>query len=353
MLVFVALRPSTFYASKLTGALSGYKNRVLTISPPPADEVIRKRIAFAVRVAEGKIAPAALVGVELNLKSIVHFLNATLRSIRANQQIRTFLSNITGGNTRLVIELITGFCGSPNVESERIVQIEAETGDYKVPIHEFTKHALLGDYAYYNTLSSLVACNLYDISAADSKEHFICCLIISYLSSPLGIRDNDGFVGAASTLNEMSRLGFSEDQTRSALKRLAKKRLIETPHGHYREVEVGDAELPDKFNFRATSIGLYHIRYWCGAFSFLDATSIDTPIFEEAARKVVFGTASSFEIRDRHTRAETFRSYLDQRWHEANFDITYYNLSDVFQTQNDSFQSVERFLDSQRVKRRF
>jgi GTPase SAR1 family protein len=103
LLVFVALRPSTFYLSKLTGALSGYKNRVLTISPPPADEVIRRRIAFALRVAEGKTAPAALQGIRLNLTSIVLLLEATLRSIRSNQQIRTFLSNITGGNTRLVI----------------------------------------------------------------------------------------------------------------------------------------------------------------------------------------------------------------------------------------------------------
>ncbi|WP_214672109.1 hypothetical protein, partial [Escherichia coli] len=31
MLIFVALRPSTFYASKLSGALSGYKNEVLSI----------------------------------------------------------------------------------------------------------------------------------------------------------------------------------------------------------------------------------------------------------------------------------------------------------------------------------
>lgn len=67
MLIFVALRPSTFYASKLSGALSGYKNEVLSISPPPAHEVIRKRIVFALRVAAGRVAPAALEGVSLKL----------------------------------------------------------------------------------------------------------------------------------------------------------------------------------------------------------------------------------------------------------------------------------------------
>ena len=116
MLVFVALRPSTFYQSKISGALAGYQNKVLTIAPPPADEVLQRRILFAVRVAEGKTATEAMTGIRLQFKSIVLFLHATLRSIRNNQAIRQFLGNITGGNTRLVIELFTAFCGSPNVD---------------------------------------------------------------------------------------------------------------------------------------------------------------------------------------------------------------------------------------------
>jgi len=68
LLVFVSLRPSTFYLSKTTGALSGYQNRILTIAPPPADEVMERRIAFALRVAEGHVAPAALEGIRLHLR---------------------------------------------------------------------------------------------------------------------------------------------------------------------------------------------------------------------------------------------------------------------------------------------
>src|SRR5262249_12343273 len=88
LLVFVALRPSTFYQSKMVGAFSGYQNRVLTIAPPPADEVLQQRIAFALRVAEGKTGPASLSGIRLQLRGIVSFLHATLRSIRDNESIR-------------------------------------------------------------------------------------------------------------------------------------------------------------------------------------------------------------------------------------------------------------------------
>lgn len=271
MIVFVALRPSTFYLSKTTGALSAYQNKILTISPPPADEVIQKRLIFAARVAEGKVGPAALSGIRLNLGSVVLFLNATLRSIRTNESIRLFLSNITGGNTRAVIELITGFFGSPNVDSKKIVRIEESSHNYKIPLHEFTKHALLGEYAYFNSQSSLVACNIFDISTADPREHFLASLIIAYLSSNSGVVDNDGFMSGQELMNEMTQHGYVEDQIQHALRRLAKKRLIETPHAHYRELPVEDHEPPEQFHFRATSVGIYHIRYWTGSFAFLDA----------------------------------------------------------------------------------
>ena len=340
--VFIALRPSTFYLSKLSGTLAAYQNKILTISPPPADEVIQKRLTFALRVAEGKAAPAALEGVRLNLTSIVSFLRATLRSIRSNPNIRQFLSNITGGNTRSVIELITSFCGSPNVDARKIVDIETEQGNYLVPLHEFTKHALLGEYAHYNPQSSLVACNVFDVSMADPREHFLSSLIIGFISSNLGNRDNDGFVSGDIIVAEMSRLSFIDEQVFAALRRLASRRMIETPHAHYREITVEENEAPNKFHYRATSIGLYHVKFWIGSFSFLDAMSIDTPIFEENARHAVNKHSDSFEISHRFKRTSTFKDYLESRWHLANFDVNYFNFPAVVAAHKDEFTAVDR-----------
>ena len=350
-LVFVALRPSTFYLSKLTGALSGYQNRVLTISPPPADEVLRRRITFAVRVAEGKAAPAALENVRFNLRSIILFLTASLRSIRGNASIKTFIGNVTGGNIKSIIELFTSFCGSANVESERIVRIEEETGDYLVPLHEFTKHALLGEYAYFNQLSSTVAFNLFDITTPSPREHFLCALLIAYISSPMGIKDNDGFVIGNAVFTEMARLGFDIEQVRYALQRLASKKLIETPHSHYREIAVKDDDLPDEFHFRATSSGLYHVRQWISSFSFLDAMAIDTPIFDDFYRGIIFEKASSFAIEDRYAKAVGFRRYLQQVWLEANFQENYFDFVAVI-TSDETFVAVERFLHDGPLRRR-
>lgn len=351
--VFVALRPSTFYLSKTTGALSAYQNKVLTISPPPADEVIQKRLIFAVRVAEGKVAPAALQDIRLNLKNVVLFLNATLRSIRTSDSIKQFLSNVTGGNTRSVIELITGFFGSPNVDSKKIVKIEEERGGYRIPLHEFTKHSLLGEYAYFNSQSSLVACNVFDVvGAADPREHFLSSLIVAYLSSNTGVVDNDGFLAGRNIIAELTGHGYVDDQISRALRFLATKRLIETPYAHYREIQVAEHERSDQLHYRATSVGAYHVRHWAGSFAFLDAMSTDTPIFDETAREIVCSLASSFSINDRYTKAVAFRDYLKAQWLLSSITVNYFDFTNLLNGQENSFLTVSNHIGNRPAHQR-
>lgn len=341
-LVFVALRPSTFYTSKERGALSGYQNKIFTISPPPADEVIKRRLQFAIRVAEGKQQLAAIDRIRFRFQGIVLLLRATLRSIRSNDEIRAFLGNISGGNTRSVIELVTSFFGSPNVESEKIIKIEERSGQYQVPLHEFSKHALLGEYSYYNPHSSLYACNVFDISMADSREHFLKPLILAFLYSNSGLANRDGYVPGKSVVEEMLKLSFLEEQCRHSLRKLARNRLVETPHSHFREIDVDEGVFPEVFPYRTTSIGLYHWRRWISTFSFLDAVSIDTPIIDEECREIVCELADSFQISDRLKKAKAFRAYLEVQWQASGIGVTYFDFSELIKQQEESFRTVDK-----------
>ena len=141
---------------------------------------------------------------------------------------------------------------------------------------------------------------------------------------------------------EMQKYGFQPDPTRSALRILASKRLIETPHSHFREIVVPASEDPDKFHFRATSIGIYHSRYWIGTFQFLDAVSSDTPIFEDEARALVSHLAPSFQIDARYKKVVAFTEYLEACWHSMDVVPDYYDFPTILRNQNDSFLSVER-----------
>ncbi len=147
-LVYVSLRPATFHASKQHGTLSAYANRVFTILPPPPDEVLIKRLTFALRIAEGQVHPDVLRKISLNLDSITTVLRILVRSIHSNNDIRRFIANITGGNMRQLIELFTMFIGSPNVDFNNMIRIEARSNDYVIPLHEFATHVLLGEYEH-------------------------------------------------------------------------------------------------------------------------------------------------------------------------------------------------------------
>lgn len=146
--------------------------------------------------------------------------------------------------------------------------------------------------------------------------------------------------------------GFNDDQVRHALRRLALRRLVETPYAHYREIKVDDREPAEQFHFRATSIGIYHIRFWMGAFGFLDATSTDTPIFDAASRDEVFKLANSFDIGDRYRRSDCFRKYLIGQWYTGNIEANYLDLASIFQMQDSTFEAVQRALQREAPRRR-
>lgn len=102
--VFIAVRPQTFYKSKRSGALTAYPHKVFTISPPRVDQMIEKRLEFALNMAQGKLQVQTLK-FNLKAKNLVIFLKALIFSLRKNKEIHIFLSNITGGNVRGVIDL--------------------------------------------------------------------------------------------------------------------------------------------------------------------------------------------------------------------------------------------------------
>jgi hypothetical protein len=159
------------------------------------------------------------------------------------------------------------------------------------------------------------------------------------------ILNHDGFISGESLMSEMAKNGFLDHQVHHAMRRLASRRLIETPHAHYREVKVDEKENPEQFYYRATSTGIYHLRFWTGAFAFLDATSTDTPIFDQAVREEVCNLAASFDIKDRYRRACAFRDYLEAQWNAANIGATYYDFLALIAQERDGFVVVRNVVE--------
>lgn len=159
--VFVSLRPGTFYRSRVSGVLAAYPHRVFTIAPPRTDEFLEARLTYALDMAEGRLPLERLKGIQLNISSIASVIRALLQSLNKNDDLQELLANVTGGNVRELLQFVTSFIGSPNVDADKIVNIMNRQGSYRIPLHELSKAALLGDYANYHAESSL-ATNVFD-----------------------------------------------------------------------------------------------------------------------------------------------------------------------------------------------
>lgn len=344
-IVFLAVRPNTFHESKRSGSLSAYPNKIFYIMPPRPEQVLEARLTFALNMAEGRLPVESLSSVSLNLNDISAFFRALLVAIRRNPQVSEFLSNITGGNVRSMIDFVTKFIGSPNVDSDKIIDFVVNGDDYIIPIHEFSKAALLGDYAHYDPRSS-IALNLFDVRFPDRREHFLCCLIVSFLNYDSAHRRSDGFVDTRDLTSELQSLGFTVDQLENALRRLTNKKLIETSQRVTFEETSGAellGELPD--SFRITTIGAYHLTRWCGTFAYIDAMIFDTPIFDSDARKACSLNIESFDIHHRFSRASSFRSYLNEVWLSSGINVPYFNWRSSCDQGQSTFDSVQSFIN--------
>lgn len=343
--VFIAIRPQTFYRSRRAGSMSAYQQKVFAISPPRIDTVLEKRLSFALKIAEGQLPFKRLSGFSIHVPTLSVFIKTLLYSLRKNSDLTELLSNITGGNVRAVVELVRNFIGSPNVDSDKIIKV-TESGDkYIIPVHEFSKSALLGEYSHFHEDSS-IAMNVYDVRFPDKREHFLVLLIIAFLSYDEKHRDQDGFVTSDRIFKELQGKSFTKDQIDAAIRRATNKKLVETTQRVTFDEQYSDlfSDLPSAF--RITTIGAYHLRRWAGTFAYIDAMVFDTPIFDEQVSEIVLKDPSSFDISKRYERSTVFRAYLTACWHEAGVAVPYFEWNDIVKAGQSSFDSVDQFITS-------
>ena len=133
---FVSLRPSTFYASKRSGALAAYQPRTFTIAPPRIDLVLERRLEFVEQKLSANMALGGLPeGVFFHSSSLNAYIKALLHSFAHNRDLVELIDNLAGGNVRRALEFVRTFVGSGHVDTEKIIQIVEKTGRYTIPIH--------------------------------------------------------------------------------------------------------------------------------------------------------------------------------------------------------------------------
>lgn len=349
--VFIAVRPHTFYQSKRAGALSAYPTKAFTISPPRIDLVLEKRLGFALSMATGETPIEQLGSSRLSMSSLAYFLQAIIYTLKKTDELLTLLDNISNGNVRTAVELVVNYIGSANADSERIIKEVMDGQDYKIPVHDFSKTIIYGEYtSYYPTRST--AYNLFDVTEADPREHFLASIIVALLHSAESLRSQEGFIETSAIFDKIQGLGFSTAQCEAKLRSLTNKKLIEASERITFEEDVTGliGSMPN--SFRVTATGVYHLHYWSADFAYLDAMLFDTPIFDRPLKEEISTQLRSTELLVRFQRAKRFKEYLSAAWSASNIRADYYSWPEAVAMCRESFDRVQYFFDKKETAKR-
>lgn len=306
--VFMSLRPETFHTSRRSGALAAYQPRVFTVSPPRIDLVIVKRLQFARKqlVDFGRL-PGFPDGLTLDSSSLLVYIDVLLQAFKTNEDLIRLVDNLSSGNTRRALDFISTFVGSGYVQTRRILDAHDRGDQYIIPLHEFIRAILYGDYKYYDPSNSPVL-NLFNLSKSDGKEHFLTPLLLANIES-LGERGSGGFAEIPAVFGALQSLGYAPEQIEFHLDRTLEQRLV----------EVSDDGASAKVA-RITSAGGYLWKVLMIDFAYIDAIVVDTPILDPSIRSQI---QDVHDISDRIQRAETFIGYLTTCWPYGDADMPF------------------------------
>ncbi|MFI9581559.1 hypothetical protein ACIHCQ_06880 [Streptomyces sp. NPDC052236] len=297
--VFVAIRPSTFFQSRSHGALAAYQTRVFTIEPARTDQVVTKRLEYArAKVIESGTEGIFPENLSIDDNDLVAYLDALIKAFKYDDELKSLMDNMSGGNTRNALMFLFTFIGSGYVSTQRVLDVADSGRVYVVPMHEFVRAIVFGDYDYFSPEASAV-CNIFDITTNDGREHFLLPNILAHAQRVAESAGGNGLVSAAGLYSFGQSLGFSQEQIGAQLDRASKKNLL------------AYTESTDEGSYRPTSVGNYLYRKLAHSFSYIDAMIVDTPIIDPSVRRNIKDVHS---IKDRVHRAKQFHAYLDAQW---------------------------------------
>lgn len=206
---------------------------------------------------------------------------------------------------RKALDLLASFVGSGHVDTRKIIDLYQRTGRYIIPLHEFLRAIIYGDYEYYDPNSSPVA-NLFDISSNGGREHFLTPIILNFLDRSAqhgGVEF--GFVTLTSVYEFCQAAGFTVDEIDFSITRCVTSGLIESTVGSASNRTVGTDRL------RITQNGAYALKRLLCSFVYYDAIVVDTPIVSDSWRPRI---SEARMISERLDRAGYFASYLEEQF---------------------------------------
>lgn len=303
-LVFICLRPVTYYKSRETGVLDTISPTAFTVGNPDLPLVLKRRFAYARKLSLGsdqdfsKSLNVPDRNVRLDLSSVAQLFESCEFAAWKKHGIVPTLEAISNGNIRRLLDFTRKILCSGHLDTKKILNKIQSSGNYYIPDYEGVKTLLFGNYMQYDPTNSPFV-NLFDIQYEDASEHFTKLAILHYLAKTPNISQSNTYSKTIDLMSYLASLGFSYGVSMDSIQLLINKRYIHS---------IGQENLSDDDTVKISSLGRFHIFNLVTVFQYLDAVIVDTPILDARLRDQI---TEVFKIQDRLDRTELFLSYLN------------------------------------------
>jgi hypothetical protein len=305
-LIFVCLRPSTFYSSKAFGVLDSVAPKIISVPPAQSGHVLVRRIKYAKRYAEGENLPRSNQRAPLSstfsaeLPRVATFLDCLANSFRRNAKLVNLFDAISNGNTRQLLIYAYKFMTSLHLNTKEVLEKYDKDPTYVVPDHHALRAILFGDSLHYDPNQS-VFINLFDVQHWLPIEHFTRIATLHFLSTVPDAHPTYGFRDVGDIYQYLTSLGYSPIHGAWTVRYLFERKCVES-RDPIEKWEEGVRAI------RITTLGKYHVSRLCDMFQYVDAVSVDTPILDTSYRELI---TEVFNIQNRLDRCENFIRYLN------------------------------------------
>ena len=317
--VVLSLREGYYYKWRYQPPFDAFPPNVYHITAPPYNEVLQKRINYALKYisiigkSEGAVKSGAKIQIDNEaVKDFLLSLKNTLFS-QGNSSMLKFIEETTYPNIREGLEVFKQFLISGHTEVDQYIIRQRTSPDSKAPIPfwEFVKAVGLNNKMYYNKEISIV-CNLFAPSEG-SRNHFLKIKLLRYLDDRLVKGgQTEKYILISAIINSFSSAGYSLRVITSELNLLSKNRLIETDD-LISDIEI-NSDLIENQSISISLKGHYYVNVLKNEFSYIEMILQDTPIFDDdyfLKIKEVFPLSDEYGKRQLDLRIEVVKRFMD------------------------------------------
>jgi hypothetical protein len=310
----ISLRETTFLRHRGRPQFDAFQFELFYLDPPTIPPVLSRRLEYAKRVLKGKSVDLTTEsGIRVAVPDLGEFFEIFGKSLLADRS-GAMLEALSGGDIRRGLMLVREFLASGHTNADRAILAFLKDGDYRFPIHEVFKGAVLGNRRHYDDSISLVP-NIYDsklgTSELQSLRLRLTSLLVERATSP-------GFEGCPfqELRAGLSQQGISERDSLASLTSLLQGRVVRTSDG---------LALSDGSRLLPTRLGAYLLRTAACEFAYNEFCSLDAVIFDddvwggmrELTRDIESTRDSVERMELRLKRLNVFTDYLvrqEDRW---------------------------------------